>query len=58
MTHSSVNGRARTLETRFTGISCSPAVLLLKEREQLRASLAAKVDSWLVFWEPGGCLDL
>lgn len=40
------------------GISCSPAVLLLKEREQLRASLAAKVDSWLVFWEPGGCLDL
>lgn len=40
------------------GISGSPEILPLKEREPLRASLAATADPSLVFWEPGGCLDI
>lgn len=33
-----VKGRAKTMDTRFTDISCSPLVLLLMEREPLHLS--------------------
>lgn len=35
-----------------------PMDLGLKQREQPKASLTAKTEPWLVFWEPGGCLDI